>query len=136
MLNLGGVGNVTWIGPGTDDLLAFDTGPANAPLDDWCRRTIGASHDADGALAAAGRVDAERLARLVEHPFFSRRPPKSLDRDEFAAVLSAATVGLSAADGAALLAAFSVEAVVKAVGWLPSPPARWIVCGAAGATRS
>ena len=129
VLNLGGVGNVTWIGPGADDLLAFDTGPANAPLDDWCRRTIGASHDADGRLAASGRADPERLARLSAHGYFDRQPPKSLDRDEFRAVLDAATEGLSAADGAALLAAFSVAAVARAVEWLPTRPGRWIVCG-------
>ena len=58
MLNLGGVGNVTWIGP-DGEMLAFDTGPANGPLDDWARRTTGTDYDADGALALAGR----RMAR-------------------------------------------------------------------------
>ncbi|EDP64995.1 hypothetical protein BAL199_21604 [alpha proteobacterium BAL199] len=129
VLNLGGVGNVTWIGPGDDDLLAFDTGPANAPLDDWCRRMTGRPYDVDGVLAAGGQVDRGRLDRLMEHGYFGRNPPKSLDRDEFASISDSATTGLNAADGAALLAAFSVAAVVRAVDWLPVRPARWIVCG-------
>lgn len=129
VLNLGGVGNVTWIGPGADDLLAFDTGPGNALLDDWARRTIGAAYDADGRLATAGRVDAGRLGRLLDHGYFARRPPKSLDRDEFAVIAGAATEGLAPADGAALLAAFTVAAVARATEWLPQAPPRWIVCG-------
>lgn len=129
VLNLGGVGNVTWIGPGPDDLLAFDTGPANAPLDDWCRRSIGRDFDRDGRLAASGRADEALLARLLEHPYFRRRPPKSLDRDEFAALLGQATEGMAPGDGAALLAAFTVAAVGRALDWLPQPPRRWIVCG-------
>lgn len=129
VLNLGGVGNVTWIGPGDDDLLAFDTGPANAPLDDWCRRTIGSAFDAEGALAASGAVDCDRLARLAAHRYFDRRPPKSLDRDEFAGLLNAATAGMAPGDGAALLAAFTVAAVARALDWLPQAPRRWIVCG-------
>ncbi|MEQ9329800.1 anhydro-N-acetylmuramic acid kinase [Thalassobaculum sp.] len=129
VLNLGGVGNVTWIGPGEDDLLAFDTGPANALLDDWARRTTGAACDLDGRLAAAGAVDTARLDRLMAHGYFGRRPPKSLDRDEFAAIAGAATAGLAPADGAALLAAFTVATVERAVAWLPQPPRRWIVCG-------
>lgn len=134
VLNLGGVGNVTWIGPGEgqsgdDDLLAFDTGPANAPLDDWCRRMIGADYDAGGKLAASGTVDRDGLARLARHPYFDRRPPKSLDRDEFAALLDGVTAGRAPGDGAALLAAFTVAAVVRALDWLPQAPRRWIVCG-------
>src|SRR5690606_3555593 len=134
VLNLGGVGNVTWIGPGgddlaDDDLLAFDTGPANAPLDDWCRRVAGRPYDDGGRLAASGQVDHDTLARLAAHPYFDRRPPKSLDRDEFAALLNAATEGSTAGDGAALLAAFTVAAVGRSLDWLPAPPRRWIRCG-------
>jgi len=129
VLNLGGVGNVTWIGAGGDDLLAFDTGPGNAPLDDWARRTTGAAFDVDGRLAASGRVDPARLDRLLGHGYFGRRPPKSLDRDEFAAVAEAATAGLDPADGAALLVAFTVATIERSLAWLPQPPRRWIVCG-------
>ena len=79
VLNLGGVANVTW--QGADGLLcAFDTGPANAPLNDWVERATGAAMDTDGALARRGTVDEARLARLLQHPYFVQPSPKSLDR--------------------------------------------------------
>jgi anhydro-N-acetylmuramic acid kinase len=125
VLNLGGVGNVTWIGA-ADRLLAFDTGPGNALLDDWVRRHTGALYDADGALAQAGRPDREIVARLLQHDFFARRPPKSLDRNDFAAL---ALDGLAVADGAATLVACTVAAVVAAAAHFPAPAQRWIVTG-------
>lgn len=130
VLNLGGVANVTWIGPsradGEDDLLAFDTGPGNAPLDDWVRHHTGEAYDEGGKLAASGRVDALRLAALLDNAFFARRPPKSLDRNHF---MTAAIAGLPVADGAATLAAFTAAAVARAEAHLPAPPKRWLVAG-------
>jgi anhydro-N-acetylmuramic acid kinase len=125
VLNLGGVGNVTWIGA-DDRLLAFDTGPGNALLDDWAQRHTGKPCDENGALAAAGRVDAAVLGRLLGHPYFAKAPPKSLDRDDFTAD---AVAGLSAADGAATLAAFTCGAVAAARAHFPAPARRWVVTG-------
>src|SRR5262249_15279792 len=79
VVNIGGVANVTWIGEG-DALLAFDTGPGNGPIDDWCARRAGLRFDRDGLLAASGKVDRGRLNRFAEHRYFAQRPPKSLDR--------------------------------------------------------
>jgi anhydro-N-acetylmuramic acid kinase len=125
ILNIGGIANLTWIGrDGT--LVAFDTGPGNALLDDWLAATCGAPFDADGRLARQGRVDEARLQRLLAHPFFQRPPPKSLDRNDFGA---SAVRGLTPADGAATLTAFTVEAVRRACGFLPEPPRRWLVSG-------
>jgi anhydro-N-acetylmuramic acid kinase len=125
VLNLGGVGNVTWIG-GDGALLAFDTGPGNALLDDWVRRHTGALYDTDGALARAGRVKRPVVDALLSHGYFARRPPKSLDRNDFAAL---ALDGLSIADGAATLVACTVAAVAAACAHVPVPPRRWIVTG-------
>jgi len=109
VLNLGGVANVTWIGPGqTPELLAFDTGPASAMIDDWVVARTDKRYDEDGALARAGAVDEVRLATLLAHPYFGLRPPKSLDRNEFSAEH---LDGLSLEDGAATLTAFTVETV-------------------------
>lgn len=128
VLNIGGVANVTWIDgpPSAPNLIAFDTGPGNALVDDWVRRHDGRLYDADGALAASGRVDADALARLLDHDYFGRHPPKSLDRDAFS---MAPVAGLSAADGAATLTAFTVQAVARAVSQFPAPPRRWLVTG-------
>jgi anhydro-N-acetylmuramic acid kinase len=125
VLNVGGVANVTWIGA-DDRLLAFDTGPGNALLDDWVRRHTGALFDGDGTLARAGRVDQDVVARLLAHDFFARRPPKSLDRNDFAALELG---GLSVPDGAATLVACTVAAVAAATRHFPAPPRRWIVTG-------
>ena len=124
VLNLGGVGNVTFIDG--DTLVAFDTGPANAPIDDWTARHTGAAFDRDGALAAAGRVDATVLAALLGHPYFARPAPKSLDRNAFA---FDSVARLSPADGAATLTAFTAAAVARALDHLPRAPRQWWVGG-------
>jgi anhydro-N-acetylmuramic acid kinase len=120
VLNLGGVGNVTWVGLGAE-LVAMDTGPGNALLDDWAECQTGERMDRDGRLALSGRADPQVLARLLANPYFDRPGPKSLDRLDFPDAL-AALVGLSAADGAATLAAFTAGAVARAN--LPSAPRR------------
>ena len=126
ILNLGGVGNLTWLGADLGRWLSFDTGPANALIDDWTRAKTGQACDEGGRLAAAGTVDAAALAVLVDHPYFAAPPPKSLDRAAFSIAPVAA---LSSADGAATLTAFSAAAVARALAHVPAPPARLLVCG-------
>jgi len=129
ILNLGGVANVTWIGP-DGGLLAFDTGPANGPLDDWARRSIGADYDRDGHLTLAGHPDGAVLGRMLAHPYLAAPPPKSLDRLDFDRALREAGAGaLSPADGAATLAAFCACAVAAAARHFPEPPLQWLVAG-------
>lgn len=133
-LNLGGVGNVTWIDPRADRpqnpgaLLAFDTGPANALVNDWMTAHADAAFDADGAAAASGRVHINRLTTNSGHAYLERSGPKSLDRNDFHGVL-AAMEGLSINDGAATLTAFTADCVAASVAHMPSPPTRWLVCG-------
>ncbi|WP_114393620.1 anhydro-N-acetylmuramic acid kinase [Oleisolibacter albus] len=126
VLNIGGVTNVTWLGEGALDVLAFDTGPGNALIDDWVLRHTGRDFDADGGLAARGRVDEDMVSRLMAHPYFSAPPPKSLDRDAWSA---GAVDGLSAEDGAATLTAFTAASVAAALPHLPQRPRRWLVTG-------
>ena len=125
VLNLGGVGNLTWA-DGQGGLIAFDTGPANAPINDWMRRHGLGAMDRDGALALAGKVDEGRLAALLDHPYFAKPAPKSLDRFDFS---DAMAEGLSPADGAALLTAFAAGAVARGLAHLPTRPERLVVCG-------
>jgi len=127
VLNIGGVANATWIGPG-DRLVAFDTGPGNGPLDDWMRQKTGRPYDAEGALARSGRVDEAILARLLAHPYFARPGPKSLDRLAFSGWLTSSGLdALGAGDGAATLAAFTASAAARAP--FPAPPRRWLIAG-------
>jgi anhydro-N-acetylmuramic acid kinase len=125
VLNLGGVGNVTYVEAGRDPI-AFDTGPGNALLDDLVLERTGASMDRDGLIAAAGRVDEAALSILIDHPFFRAPPPKSLDRDAFR---RDAVSALSVEDAAATLVAFTAAAVATGLDWLPRPPLSLVVCG-------
>ncbi len=133
-LNLGGVGNLTWVDPSRERaqdpgaLLAFDTGPASAPLNDLMQERRGQSYDHDGALAATGNADAAILATLSRHPYFDLAPPKSLDRDDFSD-LSRAVKGLSDGDAAATLTAAVAVAVQRAMPHCPAMPERLLVTG-------
>lgn len=138
VLNIGGVANVTWIGPvekdgEEDDILAFDTGPGNALMDDWTKTRTGAAYDRGGEMAGAGKVLASFLEQWLTHPYFSRTPPKSLDRNEWdIAALGQVAQGMldvGDADGAATLQAFTIEAVVKSVAHMRVPPKHWFACG-------
>ena len=125
VLNLGGVANLSWRSA-LGRLIAFDTGPANAPLNDWVKSAGLGEMDRDGALAQAGSVDERRLEDLLNHPYFVQPFPKSLDRFDFAADMAK---GLSPEDGAALLTAFAASAVGKGLDLLPNRPKRLIVSG-------
>jgi len=133
ILNIGGVSNVTYIGRDEHDVLAFDTGPGNALMDDWIQKHTGARYDKDGLLAASGTPDPDILAGWMSHSYFSRKPPKSLDRNEWdiAAMgpLAEKIDGARVQDGAATLLEFTVTAIAAARRWMPEEPRSWYVCG-------
>jgi anhydro-N-acetylmuramic acid kinase len=125
VLNLGGVANITWW-DGADLLIAFDAGPANAPINDFIKGLGLGEMDRNGELALSGFVDEARLTTLLAHPYLSAPYPKSLDRFDFPASMAD---GLGPADGAATLTAFTTAAVGKALDLLPQRPDRLVVCG-------
>lgn len=125
ILNLGGVANVTLVEDG-EAIAAFDTGPANGLIDTWMEQETGARFDRDGALAATGHVDDIVLTAMLDHPFFAAPYPKSLDRNDF--TIQPAR-GLSAADGAATLTAFTAATVAEGLMALPVAPKRLLVAG-------
>ena len=127
MLNMGGVGNITWIGgPNADDMLAFDTGPANALLDDLVRKNADLPYDRGGEISAKGTVNQAMVQKWMQNDYFRQPAPKSLDRDEFN-VDEVHTLPLE--DGAATLCAFSVRCVKIAECLCPVPVKHWYVCG-------
>ncbi len=124
VVNIGGVANITYIDG--DTLIACDTGPGNALLDDHMFRWLNQRFDAEGRTAALGRVDAAWINRALQLPFFSLPPPKSLDRNEFAGL----KIGdVPPEDGAATLTAFTAAAIARVVPLLPKEPKNWIVAG-------
>jgi anhydro-N-acetylmuramic acid kinase len=126
VLNIGGVSNITYI-DGADTLIACDTGPGNALLDDFMRRGVtGQAFDNEGRLAAQGNANEAWIARALTHPFFALPPPKSLDRNDFA---SLKLPDMSPADGAATLTGFTAAAIARIVPLLPKAPQSWVVAG-------
>ncbi|WP_312223377.1 anhydro-N-acetylmuramic acid kinase [Rhizobium rhizoryzae] len=125
ILNLGGVANTTWSN-GKGHVVAFDTGPANAPINDWIKQHGRGDMDRDGLIAASGTVNEERLQKLLQHPYLTAKFPKSLDRFDFGAGMAD---GLSLEDGAATLTAFTASAVGKALDLLPQRPEKLFVSG-------
>ncbi len=124
-LNLGGIANLTWVGP-QDRLMAFDVAPCNALLDDWMRRHGAGAWDEGGRLTRMGRADHARIHHLLAHPFFRRPPPRSLDRLSFDLTW---LEGLTLADGLATAAWQVAEATARALAFLPAWPKRLHLTG-------
>jgi len=133
-LNLGGVGNLTWLDPTCDNaaddgaILAFDTGPASAPIDDLMQARRGLLMDKDGALAGTGAVHADLVETYLASAYFHRLPPKSLDRGDFTHLQRSVT-NLADADAAATLTAAAAASVLKACEHFPAPASRFLVTG-------
>lgn len=131
-LNIGGIANATWISSG-GMLMAFDTGPGNALLDDWLKHHTGQPLDENGRLAAGGSIDEDALLELMSHPYFGRVPPKSLDRNAFSLD---PVRHLAPADGAATLTAFTAASIAAARAHFPEQPAVWVISGGGRRNRT
>ena len=125
IVNIGGVANISYL-EGDAEPIAFDTGPGNAPIDDLVRARSGESFDHDGRLAAHGKVHEEIVTKVLADPYFRLRPPKSLDREQFARLPLDA---LSTEDAAATATAIVAASIAKAQDHLPKQPATWIIAG-------
>ncbi len=124
-VNIGGVANLTWIGEG-GAIAAFDTGPGNALLNDWCEKHLGEAYDRGGALAARGALDAKSFMTLALNNYFEKPIPKSLDRNAFPI---SCLEGLSPEDGAATLTHFTATSIARGIAHLPERPKVLIICG-------
>lgn len=125
VVNIGGVANVTWIGE-NGALVAFDTGPGNAPIDDWVRRLTNQTFDENGSLAARGEVLKEVIRLFLSSSYFLEIPPKSLDRNDFIFNISDY---LEVEDGVSTLTYCTCLGISLAQAHFPSPARTWIVCG-------
>jgi anhydro-N-acetylmuramic acid kinase len=137
VLNLGGIGNFTFLpaDPG-GAITGFDTGPANALMDDWTRHARQQPYDHGGEWAASGRADDVLLERLLADPYLSAPPPKSTGREYFnLAWLNAQLAQLAAdraiadADVQATLCAFTAESIARALDTWGAATERLLVCG-------
>ena len=124
-VNIGGISNITYIGK-SGELIAFDTGPGNALIDQWMQLEAGISYDQGGAIASEGGVIIRIAERYLAESFFEQTIPKSLDRNDFRPLQRGEA---SLEDGARTLAHVSAAAILKACDHLPEPPRLWIICG-------
>lgn len=131
VLNLGGIANITVLGP-EGQVLGFDTGPANGLLDAWCLEQRGEPFDRDGAFAAAGEVDAPLLEALLADPYFTLPPPKSTGREHFHLawlVRQPRVALLSPADVQATLLELTAHTVADAIEACAPTATDVLVCG-------
>lgn len=126
-VNIGGVANITLIMDET--LYAGDIGPGGALIDDWVQKRAGVRYDAYGDIAASGTIHDGLVEQWLQHPFFERGLPKSLDRQTFYKCLDDCK-HLSTADGAATLTAFTAKAIVKA--WHTYPTLQTLILTGGG----
>lgn len=84
ILNLGGIANITVLpADGKDQVVGYDTGPANLLLDAWTALHTDNSYDTSGAWAQSGKIIEPLLEQLLVHPFFTQPHPKSTGREDF-----------------------------------------------------
>lgn len=124
-VNIGGISNISYVGK-NGELIAFDTGPGNALIDQWVQTEGGIPFDQGGAIAAEGGVIQQIAEQYLSEPFFEQTIPKSLDRNDFKPLKSGSA---SLEDGARTLAHISAAAIIKACDQLPEAPKLWIICG-------
>jgi len=84
LLNLGGIANITVLPANEkDQVVGYDTGPANLLLDAWTSLHTDNAYDAGGAWAQSGTLIEPLLQQLLAHPFFAQSHPKSTGREDF-----------------------------------------------------
>jgi anhydro-N-acetylmuramic acid kinase len=133
IVNVGGVANITYINKHDIELIAFDTGPGNAMIDDWMMKRTGVPRDDGGAFAAKGTVQEDYVSAYLRHNHFAAPVPKSLDRNAFDVSL---VDPLSTEDGAATLTAFTASSIAKSREHLPEEPQLWVIAGGGRRNRT
>ncbi len=134
VLNLGGIANLTVLGPnGAGDVLGFDCGPGNALMDAWCQQHLGQPFDRGGAWAASGQVNADVLVTLLDEPYFALAAPKSTGRDLFNPQWLSSKLQLhgtlAVADVQATLAELTASTCAASLQRYGTGSKRLIVCG-------
>lgn len=131
IINIGGVANLTYVGNAKQpDIIGFDTGPGNGLMDDYMQAHFNRPFDDGGMVAAQGHSDKGFVARVMQHDFFARSWPKSLDRQAFVHIVGDAGLhDLSPHDAMASLAALTVAGITHAVTSLPEDVRQIYIAG-------
>jgi anhydro-N-acetylmuramic acid kinase len=138
--NIGGIANITDLPP-AGQVRGWDTGPGNLLLDAWIKRHRELHYDRDGEWAASGKVDADLLQALLEHPYLQLRPPKSAGREQFNlesldALVAQRGQRLAPADVQATLLEFTAASLADAVSRDCAGAQELYVCGGGARNRA
>ncbi len=128
LVNIGGVANVTWLGP-SGEILAFDTGPGNGLLNDWIKLRLNLPFDPHGEISAKGNPRPDLVQNFMKNPYFSKSFPKSLDLRDFTLSVLGDTSCLSTEDGAATLLEMTAQSIVDSQKFFPQPVGEWLLTG-------
>ncbi len=141
--NIGGIGNCTYLLPdgSPDDVIAFDTGPGNMIVDALVSILTNGerSMDTGGKMAFSGKADEQALDRLLRHPFYSMRPPKSTGREDFGVQYAREVLdimrGADKRDVIATASELTVQTVVRSYRdfIFPKGPVDQVIVGGGGA---
>lgn len=126
-LNIGGVANLSYIGQ-NGQLIAFDTGPGCALIDDLVKKNTNLNYDKNGQIARSACPDLEFVEKLLEHKFFSQNFPKALDRNDFKTLTKALDL-INYPDAISTLTHLTAASIASSLKILPQKPAMWLVSG-------
>ena len=128
IVDIGGISSITFIGQ-NGELMAFDSGPGNAAINEWVNKHGGMYMDYNGKLGITGHINDEVLASMMKHKYLKLLPPKATDSATFKDKLEHLE-GLSLEDGSATATAFVATSILKAIDdFIPVTPNQIIVCG-------
>ena len=128
VIDISGISSIAWLGS-YGEMVAFNSGPGNAAIDEWVMKHAGMNMDYNGKLAVTGKINEQLVAAMMRHKYFAQYPPKSTHREEFREKLEHLE-GLSLEDGAATATAFVAESIAYSLLlYLPDIPKRVMVCG-------
>lgn len=133
LLNIGGISNISVVGKNCKPL-GFDCGPGNTLIDLACQQYFHKPFDKDGKLAAKGIPDKKAVAKLLKQPYFSQRPPKSLDKNAFGrAYLTKYFSHKNPYDLMATLTFFTAAAIAKSIGkFVPASAQKELIVSGGG----
>lgn len=141
--NLGGIGNVAYIPPRSDDnwlekIRGWDTGPGNSLLDLAVQHLSAGTktYDENGNWAASGTPCHPLVEKWLQQDYFHLPPPKSTGRELFGVAYlqqcfqDAASYQLSPADLLATLTELTVASIAHSYQtFLPQMPQQILLCG-------
>lgn len=128
VVDISSISSIAWLGS-YGEMVAFNSGPGNAAIDEWVFKHAGMHMDYNGKLAIMGHINEQIVAAMMKHKYFAQYPPKSTHREEFREKLEHLE-GLSLEDGAATATAFVAESIAYSLLlYVPDIPKRIMVCG-------